>query len=433
MRYDGGDTPICRECAGMPAHHVCGRCGAEAASYARGLCARCVLHDRLTELLGDQTARRERGLDGLFELFMAAPSAKDRIRWLTRSPTVPLLGQIASGEVPCTHEALDAYPSRRAAWRAEHLLVAVGALPARDPALARLEQWIDQLLTDSDHEPVLRPFASWVVLRRYRRKSQRVALGSGELARAKVELRSAGAFLDWLTGRGRDLAACTQADVDAWLAGERADRYIARQFARWAMAQKLMPRLDFPFGQRGGPTPPITDHDRLELSRRLLDDDTIPARDRLAGILVAVYAQPIGRVARLSLEDVTLNDGGTAIRFGETPITLPGPIADAVRRWLDQCDAAMPPMATPSRWLFPGNPPSLPIGELSLSRRLKRFGVDCNDARRAALLHLAGEIPSTILSDLVGVHVHTAIAWAEIAGRPWGEYPTLRDAGERRG
>jgi hypothetical protein len=314
------------------------------------------------------------------------------------------------------------------AWRVEHLLVAVGALPTRDPALARMEQWIDRLLVNSDHEPLLRPCASWVVLRRYRRKSERVPLGAHELTRAKAELRSGAAFLDWLTKRDRDLAGCSQADVDAWLAGERPDRYIARQFARWAMAQKLMPRLDFPFGHRGGPTPPITDRDRLQLAH-LLGDHAIPARDRLAAILVTVYAQPIGRVARFRLDDITISDDNTALRFGETPITLPGPIANAVREWLDRRDAAMPPMAAPSLWLFPGNPPTRPIGELSLSRQLKQIGVDCNDDRRAALLHLAGKIPAAILSDLVGVHVNTATAWAEIAGRPWGDYPSLLDAG----
>lgn len=426
MRYDGGERAVCRECAGVAAHHVCGRCGQEAAPYARGLCARCVLQDRLTELLGDQAARREGGLEGLFELLMATRSAKDRIRWLTRSPTVPLLGQIARGEVACTYETLDAYPSRRVACRVEHLLVTVGLLAARDPALARLEQWIDQLVVGCEHDAVLRPFASWVILRRCRRKSQRLPLGSGELSRAKAELRSGAAFLDWLSERGRDLGACSQADVEAWLAGERPDRHIARQFARWAMAQKLMPRLDFPVGHRGGPSPPIVDDDRLQLASRLLHDHTISARDRLAGILVAVYAQPIGRVARLSLEHITLIDSDTTIRFGDTPVALSGPIADAVREWLDQRNAAMPPMAAPSSWLFPGNPPSRPIGELTLSRRLKRIGIDCKRDRRAALLHLAGEIPAAILSDLVGVHVTTATAWAEIAGRPWADYPLMR-------
>jgi len=232
--------------------------------------------------------------------------------------------------------------------------------------------------------------------------------------------------LDWLTVRGRDLAACTQADVDAWLAGERPDRYIARQFARWATWQKLMPRLEFSAGHRGGPTPPITQRDRAELAERLLRDRTIPPRDRLAAILVAVYAQPIGRIARLTLEQATITDTGAQIRFGETPITLPEPVAAALRDWLDQRDARMPPVAAPSPWLFPGNPPTRPIGELSLSRRLKHIGVACNDERRAALLHLAGEIPAAILADLAGLHISTATAWAQIAGRPWGDYPALR-------
>lgn len=65
------------------------------------------------------------------------------------------------------------------------------------------------------------------------------------------------------------------------------------------MAQKLMPRLDFPAGHRGGPSPPITQHDPVTLTRRLLEDREIPARERVAALLVAVYAQPIVRVRAL--------------------------------------------------------------------------------------------------------------------------------------
>jgi hypothetical protein len=44
---------------------------------------------------------------------------------------------------------------------------------------------------------------------------------------------------------------------------------------------------------------------------------------------------------------------------------------------------------------------------------------------------LPGELPAASLADVVGVPVNTAAAWAEIAGRPWGDYPTLREASER--
>jgi hypothetical protein len=424
MRYPGHVVPVCSDCAGVPAHHVCGRCGDEHAPYHRGLCARCVTKDRLSELLGDRDARRERGLDGLFELLLSVRSLKDRPRWLARSTVVPLLAELGRGELEISHEALDRHPSRQAARRLEDLLVAVGALPSRDPVLARMEEWIEQHLAGSEHEPVLRPFAHWIVLRRYRRKSQHAPLNFGELGRAKAGLLSGTAFLKWLTERGRPLEQCAQADIDAWLAGPRADRHIARQFARWAMAQKLMPRLDFPPGHRGGPTPPITQHDPVTLTRRLLEDPEIPARERVAAILVAVYAQPIVRVARFTIDQITISGTETTVRLAATPVELPEPVAAAVRAWLDQRQASMPPLATPSPWLFPGNPPSRPIGELSLSRRLKHIGIECRQDRRAALLHLAGELPAAILSDIVGVHVNTATAWAQIAGRPWCDYPS---------
>ena len=196
------------------------------------------------------------------------------------------------------------------------------------------------------------------------------------------------------------------------------------------MTQKLMPRLDFPAGQRSGLTPPITEHDLRDLVHRLLEDPEIPVRDRVAGILVAIYAQPIVRVARFTIDQITVTETETetAIQFAQTPVTLPEPAAIAVRAWLDQRLAIMPPIAIASPWLFPGNPPSRPINEQWLSRRLKLIGVECNQDRHAALLHLAGEIPAAILADIVGVHVTTAGAWAGIAGRTWGDYPSLREA-----
>jgi hypothetical protein len=433
MRYPGHEQPVCSDCAGVPAHHVCGRCGEETAPYHRGLCPGCVTSDRLSELLGDETARRERGLEGLFWLLLSVRSIKDRPRWLRESPIVPLLSELGRGELKLTHEALDAHPSRQAARRLEHLLVAAGALPSRDPALARLEEWIEQHLAGSDHESQLRPFANWTVLRRYRRRSQQAPLNLGELGRAKAELVSGTAFLDWLSERGRQLEQCTQADVDAWLTGPRKDRYVARRFARWAMAQKLMARLEFPAGQRGGTTPPIIHHDPRDLARGLLEDLEIPSRDRVAAILVAIYAQPIIRVARLTIDRITITNTTTTITLARTSVTLPARVADTIRSWLSEREAGMPPLATPSPWLFPGNPPSRPIGELTLSRRLKHLGIDCNQHRRAALLHLAGEMPAAILADIVGVHINTAAAWAEIAGRPWGNYPTLRGPVEWEG
>jgi hypothetical protein len=74
---------------------------------------------------------------------------------------------------------------------------ATGALPTRDPPLARLELWIEEFLSSSDSEPVQRTFAHWIVLRRCRRQSHKALLTSGALSHAKAELRSARTFVDF--------------------------------------------------------------------------------------------------------------------------------------------------------------------------------------------------------------------------------------------
>jgi hypothetical protein len=105
---------------------------------------------------------------------------------------------------------------------------------------------------------------------------------------------------------------------------------------------------------------------------------------------------------------------------------MPDSIANDVRALLADIEQAPGAFAAAPRWLFPGLPRSRPIAELSLSHRLKRLGFEARDARQSALLDLAGEIPAATLADLIGVSVTTATNWAEVAGRPWGDYPTLR-------
>ncbi|MDQ6774947.1 MAG: hypothetical protein M3071_01725 [Actinomycetota bacterium] len=102
------------------------------------------------------------------------------------------------------------------------------------------------------------------------------------------------------------------------------------------------------------------------------------------------------------------------------------PVARDVRKLLADVTGRSTATVRHPTWLFPGSPPTRPIGEQVLSRRMKRIGVDCNDARRAALLQLAGRLPAAIVADLLGMHIATATQRADIAGRPWGDYPALR-------
>lgn len=425
LRYPGFPEPVCRHCAGAGDDHVCVRCGAEEALQERGLCGRCALDRRLTELLGEETQRARVGLEGLFDALSRARSAKDTLKWLGTSPATQVLARIASGELPCTHEALDALEPSTAIRHLQHLLVASGALPARDPGLARLERWLERFLADHE-DPVLRTFAYWIVLRRCRRTSNRSPLGEGQINSAKTELKSAAALLDWLSDRGVPPAGCTQADVDAWLAGPRPDRYVARSFARFASSRGLMGKLEFPAGRKNGTTPVVPVHDRVELARRLLHEQGIETRDRVAGVLVVIFAQPVTKIASLTIDDVAINEQTVAIRLGQTAITLPQPLADHLRELIaERRDRAAAQLPIPP-WLFPGSSPGRPISPEPLSKRLKRLGVDCQARRISALVDMAAQIPAPVLADLLGIGILTATRWAEIAGRPWGDYPALR-------
>jgi integrase len=426
LHYPGFPEPVCRDCAGAGAEHVCGRCGAEESLHTRGLCARCVLDERLTELLGERPQRLRIGLQGLFDALHAVRSPKDTVRWLDRSPATPVLARIARGELPCSHETFDRLPASAALRHIEGLLVTTGALGPRDPVLARLERWIEDFLGAREEESALRAFARWVILRRYRRQSRRAPVTAATISSAKTELRSVAAFLDWLADRQTPLSSCRQADVDAWLAGPRPDRYCARSFARWASGRGLMPTVDFPTRARRGSSAPISDHDRLALARRLIHDPDIKPRDRLTGILIILLAQPVSRVCRLTVDDVAIDGDNVTIRLAETAITMPEPLAGDLRALVAKRRGRAAIAVPDARWLFPGWHGGQPITEQVLSRRLKRLGIDCFDARRTALLQLAGEIPAALLADLLGVHVATATKWAEIAGRPWADYAAQR-------
>jgi hypothetical protein len=432
LRYPGFPEPVCRRCAGAPADHVCSECGAEDHLYERGRCARCTLAARLEALLGDRDARERRGLQGVFVALHEAPKPRAVLRWLQGNrPAVQALARIAAGELALSHEALDALAPSRSLLFLSDLLVAAGALPPRDPALARLERWIAEHLDtiqDADQRHLVRTYARWVVLRRYRTASRRAQLNEGALNRAKDELKAATALLAWLAGRGVQPAGCRQSDIDAWLADGPPRAHVARPFVRWAIRRGAMPEVDLPARDRDLVGLQIDLNARTKTARRLLHAPDIPSADRVAGALVVIYAQPLSRITRLTVDDVDLAEDSVALRFGESPLQLDAPLADHLRTLLGaRRSPAAAALESGERWLFPGAAPGRPIGELALGRRLKRLGIDCAAHRRTALLELSRQVPAPLLAALLGIHVNTAAKWGQLAGHNQVDYLALRD------
>lgn len=106
LRDDG--ARLCAPCAQIPFDFTCVGCGHEAELNRAGLCARCLLHRELEELLV-RDAADPAAMSRIVEALCAA-RRPESIRTWKRSATVQtLLGALASGTVPLSHEGLDAY------------------------------------------------------------------------------------------------------------------------------------------------------------------------------------------------------------------------------------------------------------------------------------------------------------------------------------
>jgi hypothetical protein len=391
-------------------------------------CARCALSDQLAAALDDGSGRVNPALVPLFAALTSMAKPKAGLIWL-RNPKVPeLLGDLASGRIPLTHEALHAVASWRTAAYLRDLLMTCGVLPTIDKQLAHYETLLHRRLADladagSPHLRLLRQFAVWYQLPRLRAKAQARPLTPSHRQFASDQLTQAHGLLGWLAARGHTLAQATQADLDAWHATHNDhQRRCLRAFLRWAMRAGRLPRLKLPplLVRRAAP---ITQHRRLELLGQLLTDQDRPLRSRVAACLMLLFAQPATRIVRLTIDDVTrAADGQVFVRFGEPATPVPEPFATLLLQATaqrDNLDTATNPGA---RWLFPGRRAGQPLHASHLSQLVRDLGIPALAGRTAALRQLVLQVPAPVVAQALGYHHNTATRVATQAGTPWSRY-----------
>ena len=71
---------------------------------------------------------------------------------------------------------------------------------------------------------------------------------------------------------------------------------------------------------------------------------------------------------------------------------------------------------------FPGLHPGRPLHPGGLGQRLRRIGIPTMPGRRAALLHLAAQLPAAVLAELLHLQPTTAVRWVAAAGGDWSTY-----------
>jgi hypothetical protein len=120
--------------------------------------------------------------------------------------------------------------------------------------------------------------------------------------------------------------------------------------------------------------------------------NTSPA-DRVAGLLVLLYAQKLSDITALTAQHVLREDSRTLLHLGSRPVVLPAPLDALVTRLADD-------RKTPGRGLL-----------------------------STALFTLAADVPAAILARTLGIHIQAAVQWQKISAGDWAAYAA--DVGAR--
>jgi hypothetical protein len=417
--------PLCAECTAPPAWLSCPTCSDPNHPHP-GQCGRCLINNRLDELMGSDTGSLPPGLQALRRDIATTAHHITAMRWLTKPSIAPVLADLAAGRMPLTHQAFDELPDSQALAHLRQTLVAVGALPTRDEELVRLETFLNDVLAsqhDTQRRQLLHHYLVWHLVRRLRSRNNGRPTSRQQALRIRHHARAASAFLDWLTTHNLTLGSARQADLERWLTDDAgAYRFETGNFIRWAHTNKLTSG-HLASARWGGPAQLLDDQHRWDTARRLLHDETLKPEDRLAGLLVLLYAQGPTAISQMSVEQIHTDDHHVRLHLGRVPIQLPEPVAALARTVVtNRKGHATIGARTPSPWLFPGGQPGRPISTARLTQRLTNLGIRPNQTRSTALFQLATEIPAAILARTLGIHTNVAVTWQRLSSGDWTSY-----------
>jgi hypothetical protein len=425
--------PICADCAGFTtANYRCSRCGYEGKLHAGRLCTRCTFSDKLDELLDDSTGRIRPELVPLAEHLLAMNNPLSGLTWLyprkgrDRTPA-DLLRELGRGQIELTHEAFHTLEPWRAAAHLRELLMACGVLPVIDKQICGFERWLPGHLAtvaDPDHAQIIRRYATWHLLPQLRAKAERKPVTPPSRRHAHDQVKQASLFLEWLAAQGVTLATCSQSSIDAWHAEHGPHRRSClRAFLLWCMNNKLTRHFHLP-STAPNRRPPMPPQERIELLGRILTNYDQALRSRAAAAIVLLYAQPLTRIVRLTIDDVIQDGDQVLLRLGKPASPVPEPVAELLLAWINSRTNMNTATNRDSRWLFPGRRAGQPMHPEPLGSQLKALGVLNVPGRTSAMRQHVQQMPAPVVADALGYHHVTTTKLATDAAATWSHYVT---------
>jgi hypothetical protein len=412
----------CERCAGERVAQVCRQCGAEEQNYAAGRCGGCSLRARVEQLIATADPGVAQALGSYLAALASSSKPLSTLNWMTTSRGYRILRELLTGEIPLTHQALDEVDTTDTTRHLRAELVRHGALPARSERTAELALLIDREVLRVPEGPDrvhLRTFATWKVHHDLARKERQGTARRHSDMGARVKVRVAADLLVWLVEHELTLAGLEQEHLDWWLADGAEHRKRVRAFITWTVRHHITaPLTVLPPATRRHADPLDPDR-RRALLKRLLADEQLDLRDRVAGLLIVVLSQRISHLVLLTGDDVQERDGQVLLAVGRDPILLPEPLATLTRALKHAAD---------SKWLFHGGRGGNHLSEVYMRERLVKLGIKALPARNAATSRLARRLPAAILADLLGFADNTAERWTKLAAGDWTRYAASRPA-----
>jgi hypothetical protein len=217
VRAGTADAPLCATCARPEPEfwRNCTNCGQPGRLHA-GNCTRCVLKQRLLDLLSDQNGEIRPELAALHDNLASYERPTTVLRWLDKSDAPAILRELGAGQRQLTHDALDELPDSKPLRHLRAILVATGTLPSRDEHMARLERWTTRTIAgraSPNEQQLLHRYAVWHLMRRLRRRLHTAHATHQQAVGVQQHLKAAITLLDWLATRGLSLATGQQGDL----------------------------------------------------------------------------------------------------------------------------------------------------------------------------------------------------------------------------
>lgn len=401
--------PACVDCTGIPKDFHCSRCGREDEPVRRGLCAHCCLNDDLTVLLAGPDGEVSPAVQPLFVALTTQRNARSATIWLTKNhETRELLRAFATGAIEMTHAAFDTHPAPERVAFLRTLLVEHGILEKTDIEVQKFDAWVTTEVSSlpAGDKQIILQYARWVHVRRIRDLLSAGKFKPGSVLYSRQSITAAIDFLAYVGSRHTLRRDLEQIDIDEWLSEGPTTRSLARPFVRWCIQHNHLPPVNFPY-RVAKSVPILTQQERLEHLRRVASDEAISTYLRVAGALLLLFAQPITRIAAMTLDQVEVGEV-IVLRITQDEVIVPPPFDRLIREHI----VALPNLNTSAhrdnKWLFPGGSPGKHLSSNHLMTGLRNDGIDLRAAKNAVLRRLVLELPAPVVADSLGYSYNVA-------------------------